>query len=66
MLIHEDDDRDRASEETLDALRVAESSIDALKAELLWLDTNERARLRQLTIDGSLIEWSLEQMTSGA
>ncbi|MGA2231220.1 MAG: hypothetical protein ABSH22_10010 [Tepidisphaeraceae bacterium] len=64
MLIHEDDDRDRASEEALDALRVAEASIDALKAELLWMDTQQRQRLRQLTIDGPLIEWSLEQMTS--
>jgi hypothetical protein len=58
LLIHEDDDLDHSTDEVLEELREAESAIDALRAELLWSDTQERTALRQLTIDGSLIEWN--------
>ena len=59
MLIHEDDDKDRPSLEALEELRGAEVAIDSLKTELVWLDTDSRTPVRQLTIDGSLIEWNL-------
>lgn len=62
LLIHEDDDRDRSSYEVLDELRAAEIAIDRIKAELAWTDSQERTPLRQLTIDGSLIEWNLGMM----
>jgi hypothetical protein len=58
LLIHEDDDLDHSTDEVLEELRDAETAIDALRAELLWSDTQERTNLRQLTIDGSLIEWN--------
>jgi hypothetical protein len=56
LLIHEEDDQ--ASEEALMELRGAELAIDALRAELLWTDTQQRTRIRQVTIDGGLIEWN--------
>ena len=58
LLIHEDDDRDQSTAEVLQELRDAETAIDALRAELLWIDTQERTAVRQLTIDGPLIEWN--------
>ena len=59
LLIHEDDDRDRSRPETLQELAAVEMQIDRVKAELLWSDSQERTPIRQLTIDGELIEWNL-------
>ena len=58
MLLHEDDDRDRPSDEALEELGKVETAMDRLKAELVWTDSQQRMPLRQLTIDGTLIEWS--------
>jgi hypothetical protein len=64
LLIHQDDDDGRVREETLDGLRFAEAAIDAIRAELFWLDTRQRTPLRQITIDGGLIEWNLGSPSS--
>jgi hypothetical protein len=64
LLIHEDDQDGRVREETLDGLRAAEAAIDMIRAELLWLDTQQRTPVRQITIDGGLIEWNLGSPSS--
>jgi hypothetical protein len=60
LLLHEDDDSTRLSREAREELRHAETAIDRLTAELLWVDSNEFTPIRQLTIDGTLIEWNSE------
>jgi|GEM_PF-1756508 len=66
MLLHEDDELDRPTREAMDALRDAEKAIDTIRAELRWNDEAQPVCVRQLTIDGTLIEWSSEErQTSG-
>jgi hypothetical protein len=60
LLIHENGEQDDAEQEILEELHRAESEIDRLRAELLWLDSQERLPVRQLIIDGTLIEWNAE------
>jgi hypothetical protein len=60
LLIHEDDNTDDSTKEVLEELRSAEAAIDRLRAELLWLDSQERVNVRQLIIDGELVEWNAE------
>jgi len=60
LLIHENDEQDDAEQEILEELHRAEKEIDRLRAELLWLDSQERLPVRQLIIDGALIEWNAE------
>ena len=57
MLMHEDDSADSVNQFVREELRHAEQQIDQLHAELLWPDTGQRTRIRQLNIDGSMIEW---------
>ena len=64
-LMHADSDADRVSEAALAELRRIECEIDALRAELLLTDTGDRRRIRQLNIDGPLIEWK-EDVDPGA
>jgi hypothetical protein len=64
ILIHEEEDR-RASREALEELNAAEKAIDAIKAEMLWLDTQERIHLGMITIDGPLIEWKMDSVRAG-
>jgi len=65
LLIHEEDNRHHASKEALMELRGAEMAIDALRAELLWTDTQQRTPIRQLIIDGGLIEWNQAGLSDG-
>jgi len=64
ILLHMDDDSDRASPAALDELRATEMAIDQIKAELHWAETGQRTSIRQLTIDGTLIEWNLGSPSS--
>jgi hypothetical protein len=57
MLMHDDAHADRLSDAALQELRRVECELDALRAELLLCDSGERRRIRQLNIDGPLIEW---------
>jgi len=57
LLMHADEESRRLSRAASEELRVAECEIDAIRASLL-LETSEDLRhLRQINIDGSLIEW---------
>jgi hypothetical protein len=56
-LMHLDAGADRVSDAALRELREVECELDALKSELLLCDSGERRRIRQLNIDGPLIEW---------
>jgi hypothetical protein len=58
MMLHEDDDRDRTSPEARDELRTLETTLDQLKAELHWTEPEQHVIVRQLTIDGTMIEWN--------
>lgn len=60
LLMHADDGGDRLSTDALDELREAEQAIDSLRARLLLTDSNEWRGIRQLNIDGALIEWKEE------
>ena len=64
-LMHADADADRVSEAALAELRRIECEIDSLRAELLVTETGERRPIRQLNIDGPLIEWK-EGLDAGA
>ena len=56
LLMHADDDRGRLTREAAIELRKVESAIDQLHASLQ--DNEHPAReIRQLNIDGPLIEW---------
>jgi hypothetical protein len=57
LLIHEEDGQSRAPREALDELRDAEVAMDSLRAELHWIDPAEHVEVRQVSIDGPLIEW---------
>jgi hypothetical protein len=57
QLMHEDAGADRLSDAALQELRRVECELDALRAELLLCDSGQRRRIRQLNIDGQLIEW---------
>lgn len=57
LLMHEDYQSPHIDKLVLDELRDAEEQLDRLHAELLWLDTGQRTPVRQINIDGPLIEW---------
>jgi len=57
MLMHDDAAADRMSDAALQELRRVECELDALRSELLLCDSGERRRIRQLNIDGPLIDW---------
>ena len=57
LLMHYDEEATRLSEAASEELRDAEYAIDALRALVLFADSGERLSVRQLNIDGSLIEW---------
>jgi hypothetical protein len=57
LLVHEEDGQSRAPREALDELRDAEMAMDSLHVELRWLDPTEHVEVRQVSIDGPLIEW---------
>jgi hypothetical protein len=57
LLMHAEDDCRQLSPEALDELRKAEYAIDALRARLHFVHTGEWRRVRQVNIDGNLIEW---------
>jgi len=65
LLIHEDDHLDHSTREVLEELRSAEKAIDSLRAEVRWSDARNPLTVRQLTIDGSLIEWNQEAVPRG-
>ena len=57
LLMHADGDEERLSEAAADELRATEYEIDALRAALLLEPAREWRPLRQINIDGPLIEW---------
>lgn len=57
LLMHADDDQTRLSPEASEELRRAEYALDALRAKLFIPETKEWREIRQVNIDGSLIEW---------
>jgi hypothetical protein len=57
LLMHADDDEQRLTPAASEELRRAECQMDALRALLLLGDTQEPRTLRQVNIDGNLIEW---------
>jgi hypothetical protein len=56
LLMHADDDQRRLTREALIELREAENAIDQLHAALQE-DERPAHEIRQLNIDGPLIEW---------
>ena len=57
LLMHADDGDARLSPAASEELREAEYALDALKAELVFHETNEKRRCAQINIDGGLVEW---------
>jgi hypothetical protein len=57
LLMHADADQQKLTDAASEELRQAEYQIDSLHARLFFSDTREWHDLRQLNIDGSLIEW---------
>jgi len=57
LFLHEDDTDGHLSSLVRGELREIEREIDQHRAELRWLDTGERKPIRQVNIDGALIEW---------
>ena len=56
MLMHEDE-RERLSVAASDELSVAEQAMDGIRSQLFLRELNEWRDVRQLNIDGELIEW---------
>ena len=57
LLMHAEDASDRLNESVSQRLRASEYEMDAIRASLLIEQPEERHQLRQLNIDGGLIEW---------
>jgi hypothetical protein len=57
LLMHADEDADRLSSAASDELREVEQAIDRLHARLRLVDTGEWKDLKQVNIDGELIDW---------
>ena len=56
-LMHAEAAGGRLSATVSEKLRASESELDALRASLVLDNPEERHQLRQLNIDGELIEW---------
>ena len=59
LLMHADDDQKNPSEAALEELRKAECAIDLLRAKLFMIESKEWRQIRQVNIDGKLIEWKV-------
>ena len=57
LLMHADEDADRLTDVASEELRQIEIEIDRLRAKLRILETGEWKDLRQVNIDGELIDW---------
>jgi hypothetical protein len=57
LLMHADGEGERLSAEASEELRDAEYAIDAVRAALRLQNPDEWHELRQVNIDGGLIEW---------
>ena len=57
LLMHSNDVGERVNASVAEKLRACEYEMDALRASLMLEDPEEREQLRQLNIDGCLIEW---------
>lgn len=57
MLMHSNDSDERVNASVSEKLRDCEYEMDALRASLVLENPEERHQLRQLNIDGCLIEW---------
>lgn len=55
LLMHAYDET--LSDAAADELRRTENEIDALEAKIFWVDESRWTSLRQVNIDGILIEW---------
>jgi hypothetical protein len=57
LLMHAESAAERLSEAASEELRLTEYEIDAIRAFLRLEEPDEHRHLRQLNIDGTLIEW---------
>lgn len=57
LLMHADEDAAKLSPDAAEELRQAEYAIDSLRAKLFLPTRNEWRAIRQVNIDGKLIEW---------
>jgi hypothetical protein len=57
LLMHADEDGEKLTPDAAEELRLAEYAIDALRAQLFLPERNEWRSIRQVNIDGKLIEW---------
>ena len=57
LLMHAGDDERDVSAPTRDELRDAEYAIDALRAKLFLVKTQQWREIGQINIDGGLVEW---------
>jgi len=59
LLMHADEDQEKLSEAASEELRQAEYAMDAIRAKLYMNQSGEWHSVRQVNIDGKLIEWKL-------
>ncbi|MDB5322497.1 MAG: hypothetical protein JWN40_4128 [Phycisphaerales bacterium] len=59
LLMHADEDSDRLTDAASDELRQTEIEIDRLCAKLHIPATDEWCELKQINIDGELIDWKI-------
>jgi hypothetical protein len=57
LLMHADEDADRLTAAASDELRDTEFAIDRLRAKLRMVTTGNWIAIRQVNIDGELIDW---------
>jgi hypothetical protein len=57
LLMHADEDAEKLTPDAAEELRRAEYAIDSLRAKLFLPARNEWRSIRQVNIDGKMIEW---------
>ena len=57
LLMHAEGDADRLSRENAEELARAEALLDSIKAQLVFLEDQQRVNVAQLTIDQNQLEW---------
>jgi hypothetical protein len=57
LLMHAEGDADPLSRENAEELARAEALLDSIRAQLLFLEDQQRVNIAQLTIDQDTLEW---------
>jgi hypothetical protein len=57
LLMHAEDGSDRLSRDAAEELARAEAALDAIKAQLVFLEEEAPVNIAQLTIDQDKLEW---------